>query len=279
MIKLSQIKAGVVGWPISHSLSPRLHGFWLNKYNIEGAYLSFAVAPEALGDFISAMPDKGITGLNVTVPHKESIFPFLDEVGEVAQKIGAVNMVTLREGQLYGSNTDAYGFLTNLQQKAPLWSAEQGPVVIIGAGGAARAAIVSLLAEGVPEIRLFNRTRGRADKLAERYDDPRLKVYDWAERSQKLSEISLLVNTTLLGMTGQPPLDIDLSLLSPLAVVYDIVYNPLVTDLLKQAKLRGNPCVDGLGMLLYQAAPAFEAWFGQAPMVDQDLRNYMLGGL
>ncbi|MBL4612751.1 MAG: shikimate dehydrogenase [Emcibacter sp.] len=279
MIKTRPIKAGVVGWPISHSLSPRLHSYWLQKYNLDGEYLAYEVKPEELGDFIKSLPKKNITGLNLTVPHKEIVFPFLDDVDDVARKIGAVNTIIVRDGRLYGTNTDGYGFLTNLMENAPEWSAESGPAVIIGAGGAARAAIVSLLEAGVPEIRLINRTKSRAEKLGDIYEDSRLKICDWQDRSKSLSDAALLVNTTTLGMKGQPALDIDLTALPVSAVVYDIVYNPLETDLLKQAASRGNHCVDGLGMLLYQAAPAFQAWFGKQPTVDPSLRDHVLAGL
>ncbi len=270
------LKTGVVGWPISHSLSPKLHNYWLQKYGISGKYEAYAVKPEDLAAFLKKLPKKDITGLNLTVPHKEIVFPFLDEVDDVARRIGAVNMVTRREGRLFGTNTDGYGFLTNLKEKVPSWKATDGPAVIIGAGGAARAAIVSLLDDGVPEIRLINRTRARADNLAEIYNDRRIVVSDWQDRSQKLLGAALLVNTTTLGMTGKPSLDIDLCDLPPHAVVYDIVYNPLETGLLKAARSQGNICVDGLGMLLYQAAPAFQEWFGQNPEVDIDLRQHLL---
>ncbi len=280
MTKDLKIKAGVVGWPVSHSLSPRLHGYWLDKYNIVGEYLPYAVKPEALGEFLNSLAKKEITGLNLTVPHKEIALPFLDEIDEVARKIGAVNVITVqKDGRLFGRNTDGIGFLTNLKTSAPIWSSNGAVAVIIGAGGAARAAIVSLLDDGISEIRLINRTRDRAEKLAEIYNDPRITVCDWQDRSKNMAEAALLVNTTSLGMKGQPPLDIDLSELPLTAVVYDIVYNPLETPLLKQAKLRGNPYVDGLGMLLYQAAPAFQGWFGRVPEVDQDLRHYILEAL
>ncbi|VAW06782.1 Shikimate 5-dehydrogenase I alpha [hydrothermal vent metagenome] len=270
---------GVVGWPVSHSLSPRLHGYWLRKYNIDGDYRTFEVKPPDLGSFLKTIPEKNIIGLNLTVPHKEIVFPYLDEVDEVARRIGAVNVITVRNGKLSGSNTDGFGFLANLKNTAPAWSAQNGPAVVVGAGGAARAIIVSLLDDGISEIRLINRTRKRADRLAENYDDPRITVCDWPDRADKLSGAGLLVNTTSLGMTGQPPLDINLSNLPEMAVVYDIVYSPLETALLKQAKARGNVCVDGLGMLLYQAAPAFRVWFGQEVSVDQGLRQHVLLGL
>ncbi len=296
MTKDLKIKAGVVGWPISHSLSPRLHGYWLDKYDIPGEYLPYAVKPEALGEFLKSLAKKQITGLNLTVPHKEIVLPFLDEIDEVAQRIGAVNVITVqKDGRLFGRNTDGIGFLTNLKTSAPTWSSSRSSsrsfsrsssrsscgaaAVIIGAGGAARAAIVSLLDDGISEIRLINRTRARAEDLAEIYNDPRITVCDWQDRSKYISGAALLVNTTSLGMKGQPPLDIDLSELPLAAVVYDIVYNPLETPLLKQAKLRGNFHVDGLGMLLYQAAPAFQDWFGRTPEVDQGLRHYILEAL
>ncbi len=276
---IKKVKTGVVGWPISHSLSPRLHGFWLQRYALDGEYLAYAVKPEELGDFLRKMPEDNITGLNLTVPHKEIAFPFLDEIDENAEKIGAVNMVTQRDGRLFGNNSDGYGFLTNLKQSAHNWTAAQGPVGVLGAGGAARAAIVSLLDDGVPEITIFNRTRERAEELATLFQDARIKVGDWEERSQSLSELSLLVNTTTLGMQGQPPLDCDLSYLPQVATVYDIVYNPLETPLLKKARERGNFCVDGLGMLLHQAVPAFKAWFSQSVEVDESLRKHMLEAL
>ncbi|WP_417623950.1 shikimate dehydrogenase [Paremcibacter congregatus] len=277
------MQAGVVGWPIGHSLSPRLHGYWLREHGIDGDYQAYAVKPENLKDFIRSLPAQGICGVNLTVPHKELVFPFLDYIDDLARKIGAVNFVRVEDDKLYGGNTDGYGFLANLQENAPTWRPTAGPVAIIGAGGAARAAIVSLLEAGVPEVRLYNRTKTRAEKLgqiyAEYYDPARLKVGDWVDLSSGLSDITLLVNTTTLGMKGQPPLEIDLSRLPNTAVVYDIVYNPLETDLLRAARERGNVTVDGLGMLLYQAAPAFAAWFGQKVKVDPAVRHYVLKGL
>ena len=279
MTNTTTIKAGVVGWPIGHSLSPRLHGYWLKKHHIDGIYEPYAVKPEDLDAFIKTLAEKNITGLNLTVPHKEMILPFLDHMDDIARKIGAVNMITCHDGHLSGTNTDGYGFLTNLKEMAPNWSAMAGPAMIIGAGGAARAAMVSLLDVGVPEIKLVNRTRSRAENLAEIYSDLPITVCDWQDLSENLSGISLLINTTILGMTGQSPLDIDLSELPPSAVVYDIIYNPLETDLLKAAKENGNISVDGLGMLLHQAVPAFENWYGQRPEVDHVLREYMIAGL
>lgn len=278
-IKDQKLIAGVVGCPVSHSLSPDLHNYWLKKHNINGQYDAYDIKPEKLAEFIKTMGEKNMIGLNLTVPHKETIFPFLDDIDKNARKIGAVNTIVCRQGRLYGSNTDNYGFLANLKAKAPEWRGNTGPVVIIGAGGAARAVIVSLLNEGVKEIRLVNRTRARAEKLKQLYQNPALRVCDWQKRSHSLSGAALLVNTTLLGMTGQPSLDMDLTGLPEGAIVYDIVYNPLETPLLKQARARGNPGVDGLGMLLYQAVPAFQAWFGQKVIVDEELRHYMIARL
>ncbi len=278
-----KIKAGVVGWPIGHSLSPRLHTYWLKKHDISASYEAFAIRPEDLGDFLKNAQQQNIIGLNLTVPHKEIAFPYLAHVDDLAQKIGAVNTVMIKDGEYSGTNTDAYGFLANLKENAPAWTAKNGPVVIIGAGGAGRAAIVSLLDDGVDHICLINRTKTRAEKLVAElsnyYPAKKLFVADWENRSDVLSGAALLVNTTTLGMKGQRELDISLGKLPEKAVVYDIVYNPLETLLLAQAKMRGNAVVDGLGMLLYQAAPAFEKWFGQKVEVDQNLRDHVLEGL
>ena len=272
--------AGVVGDPISHSVSPRLHGYWLNKYNINGDYKAFHVKPEDLEDFINNLDANNISGVNLTVPHKEKILNYVDLIEGAAQKIGAINTVYRNENnQLVGSNTDGYGFLKNLKQRASNWRADDGPVTLIGSGGAARAIIVSLLDDGVPEIRLCNRTESRAEKLANEINDPRMCVYDWESREQSLKDCALLVNVTTLGMTGQPELELSLGQLPISAVVYDIVYNPLETELLRAAKERGNITVDGLGMLLHQAVPGFKAWFGVLPEVDEKLRNQVLEAL
>lgn len=272
--------AGVVGDPVSHSLSPRLHGYWLNKYKINGEYHAFHVTASELPAFLTNLAKSGIDGVNLTVPHKEHAMSLVDEVDGVAQKIGAINTVYFNEaGKLIGTNTDGYGFLSHLKQSAPHWSGAAGPAMILGAGGAARAALVSLLEENVPEIRLCNRTNSRALRLAGELADPRIKTVLWQDRADALAGCSLLVNVTLLGMEGQPALSIDLSELPQNAVVYDIVYNPLETDLLKNARTRGNLVVDGLGMLLHQAAPGFKAWFGIMPLVDNELRQHVLKGL
>ena len=270
--------AGVIGWPVSHSRSPRLHGYWLDRLRIDGAYVPLPVAPGDLEAVIRALPRMGFRGANLTVPHKEAVMALLDEVEPLARRIGAVNTVVVADdGRLVGRNTDAFGFLENLRRGAPVWRPEDGPAMVIGAGGAARAVIAALVDAGVPDIRLANRGRDRAEHLASDIGGP-VTVVDWSDRSVALSGAALLVNTTTLGMTGQPALDLALDALPATAVVNDIVYVPLETDLLARARARGNPVVDGLGMLLWQAVPGFEAWFGVRPDIDDELRAFVLGG-
>lgn len=268
--------AGVLGWPVSHSRSPRLHGFWLERLGIDGAYLPLAVAPENLETVIRALPRMGFAGANVTVPHKEAVMKLVDRLDPLAARIGAVNTLVVGEdGSLEGRNTDAYGFLENLRQGCPAWAPPSGPAAVIGAGGASRAVVAALIDAGVPEIRLANRSRERAEALAADLGGP-LRVIDWAERAEMLESCALLVNTTTLGMTGQSNLDLDLAALPTTSVVNDIVYVPLETDLLARARARGNPVVDGLGMLLHQAVPGFAAWFGRRPEVTDELRAFVL---
>jgi len=275
-----KIVAGVVGDPISHSLSPRLHGYWLNKYKIKGEYKAFHISARELPKFLSALNKNKIRGVNLTLPHKVSGMALVDKLDESARKIGAINTIYVdKSGALLGSNTDGYGFLKNLEQKAKDWLPQSGPVSIIGAGGAARAIIASLLDSGVPEIRICNRTIEKVEELAAEINDNRVKVLPWQQRNQSLEGVALLVNVTTLGMTGQPPLELDLGLLPKTATVYDIVYNPLETALLANAKMRGNNTVDGLGMLLHQAVPGFKAWFGVEPEVDSLLRDHVLKAL
>ncbi|MBO6518810.1 MAG: shikimate dehydrogenase [Rhodospirillales bacterium] len=272
------IKAGVIGWPVEHSLSPRLHGFWLDKYGIDGVYLPLPVAPPNIEDAIRALPKLGFVGANVTVPHKEAAFKTVDTLSDTAKAIGAVNTIVCDEdGELYGDNTDAFGFIENIRAGAPGWRPSDAAAVVLGAGGAARAVIAALLDAGVPEIRLANRTKARADELLAHFGHG-LTVADWDERNAAMNGAGLLVNTTTLGMTGKPPLDVDLSGLSVAAVVNDIVYAPLETHLLADATARGLTAVDGLGMLLHQARPGFEAWFGVRPDVDAALRAHVLSG-
>ncbi len=268
--------AGVLGWPVSHSRSPRLHGFWLERLGIDGAYLPLAVAPENLESVIRALPRMGFAGANVTVPHKEAVMKLVDHLDPLAARIGAVNTLVVRDdGSLEGRNTDAYGFFENLRQGCPAWVPQSGPAAVIGAGGAARAVVAALADAGVPEIRLANRSRQRAEVLAADLGGP-IRVVEWTERAEMLEGCALLVNTTTLGMTGQSNLDLDLSALPTASVVNDIVYVPLETDLLARARARGNAVVDGLGMLLHQAVPGFEAWFGRRPVVGDELRAFVL---
>lgn len=268
--------AGVMGWPISHTRSPRLHGYWLDKYRIDGAYVPFAVPPERIEQAIHALPALGLRGANVTVPYKETAARAVDRLDEAARRTGAVNCIVVdNDGSLEGRNTDAYGFVTHLTTSARNWRADGGPAVVIGAGGAARAIVFGLIEAGVPEIRLVNRTRDRSEVLAEAIGGP-ITVIDWVSRETSLDDANLLVNTTTLGMAGQPALTLDLERLPELATVADIVYTPLLTPLLAAAKARGNTIVDGLGMLLHQARPAFATWFGIDPEVDEDLRRFVM---
>ena len=269
--------AGVVGWPVGHSRSPRLHGFWLERLGIDGAYVPLAVRPEDFPDVLRALPMMGFRGANLTVPHKEMAIGLVDVVEPLAWRIGAVNTLVIGEdGTIEGRNTDAFGFLENLRRGAPGWVAGSGPAVVVGAGGAARAVCVALQDAGVVELRVVNRTEGRAEALVAELNYGR--VVPWARRAEALEGAALLVNTTTLGMTGQPPLDLDLGGLPKTAVVNDIVYAPLETALLAEARARGNGVVDGLGMLLWQAVPGFEAWFGVRPEVTAELREHVLGG-
>ncbi len=269
--------AGVMGWPVSHSKSPRLHGYWLAKYGIDGSYMPLPVEPENFQSALISLRNLGFSGVNVTIPQKEMAMPECDELSDRARRIGAVNTVTFaKDGRLLGDNTDGFGFIENLRQEAPDIDFTSGPAVVLGAGGASRAILVALLDEGSPEIRIANRTRARAEDLVREFNDPRLTVIDWPVSPDALSDVSLLVNTTSLGMVGQPMLDIDLDGLPTSALVTDIVYAPLITGLLQQAKDRGNPIVDGLGMLLHQARPGFHRWFGIDPEVTQELRDFVL---
>lgn len=267
--------AGVMGWPVGHSRSPRLHGHWLKRYGIEGAYVPLAVPPTGLNRALSSLAVFGFRGCNVTVPHKEAALTAMDSVDEAARRIGAVNTVVVGpDGRLHGSNTDGFGFLESLRAGST-WTASAGPAAVIGAGGAARAIVAALIDAGVPDVRLTNRTPGRAEEVAGTIGGP-VTVVPWEKRAAMLDGAALAVNTTTLGMSGQPPLNLPLETLPTEAVVTDIVYTPLETSLLAAARARGNPVVDGLGMLLHQARPGFEAWFGVAPTVDDALRTAVL---
>lgn len=269
--------AGVVGDPISHSLSPFLHEFWLKKYGINGSYSAFHVTSSELPEFLKNLKKSGLNGVNLTVPHKELALELVDIVEPIAEKIGAVNTVYFNdEGKLVGTNTDGYGFLKHLKQSIPNWISNDKTALVLGAGGAARAVVVSLLEDGIGSIQICNRTLSRATSLANELDDERISVIEWDNYLNSLASTDILVNVTTLGMTGQHPLDIDIGSLPVDATVYDIVYNPLETNLLKRARARGNSTVDGLGMLLHQAAPGFEKWFGVMPEVDNDLALHLL---
>ncbi|MEI6986143.1 MAG: shikimate dehydrogenase [Rhodospirillaceae bacterium] len=277
MISAKARIAGVIGWPISHSRSPRLHGWWLERYGIDGAYVPLAVPPERVELAIRALPDLGFRGVNVTVPHKRAALSAVDRIDAVAERIGAVNTIVVGEdGILEGRNTDAEGFIANLREGAPDWQPSHGPVVVIGAGGAGRAVVAALVDAGVREVRLVNRSIVKAEALAADIGGP-VHVFPWFGRLAALADAALLVNTTSLGMNGQPMLDLDLGKLPPSAVVADLVYSPLETHLLAAARGRGNIVVDGLGMLLHQAVPGFEAWFGVRPEVTAELRAFVLG--
>jgi len=266
--------AGIVGWPVEHSLSPRLHGYWLSYYGIAGEYVPLAVPPEDLADAIFGLVPDGIRGVNLTIPHKEAVMNLLDSIDDEATAIGAVNTIIVSDdGKLIGRNTDAYGFTQNITPHLPL---SRNKAVVLGAGGAAKAVIHALRALGFKDIIVLNRTRTRADELAGWFGG--ITIEDWENKEAVLSGADLLVNTTSLGMTGKEPLEINLEALPVGALVTDIVYAPLITPLLAAAKARGNPVVDGLGMLLHQAVPGFEAWFGQRPEVTDALRAHVLEG-
>lgn len=268
--------AGVIGWPVRHSRSPRLHNWWLVRHGIDAAYVPLPVQPADFERVLRCLPSMGFVGVNVTVPHKEAALAVVDEVEPLAARIGAVNtVVATADGRLQGRNTDAFGFIENLRAADPAWRPAAGPAVVVGAGGAARAVCVALIDAGVPELRLVNRTLERAQALAADFGGP-IAAVAWAQRSECLRGAALLVNTTTLGMSGSPPLDVDLSELPGTAVVNDIVYTPLETPLLAAARQRGLRVVDGLGMLLHQARPAFAAWFGVLPEVTSEVREIVL---
>lgn len=268
--------AGVIGSPVAHSRSPRLHGHWLKTYGIKGFYIPMDVAPADLAEVLIALPKAGFVGVNITIPHKEAVLALADVVTDRAALIGAANTLIFRpDGRIHADNTDGYGFIANLRQNAPGWDTAAGPAAVLGAGGAARAVIASLLEVGVPEIRLANRTRARAEALRQEFG-ARIIVQDWAQAGNMLEDATTVVNTTSLGMQGKQDFRVPLDALSPKAVVTDLVYAPLRTRLLEEAAAIGCTTVDGLGMLLHQAAPGFERWFGIRPEVDDATRNAVL---
>ena len=278
--------AAIVGWPVEHSRSPALHGFWLRQHGIDGHYGRLPVEPtrpalEALVAFLRRTPNA--RGCNLTLPHKIEIMPLLDRIHPEAARIGAVNTVIKRpDGTLEGRNSDGFGFLAALKDGAPHWKAADGPVVVLGAGGAARAVVASLVDAGAPELRLINRTQSAAVALGLAFtpaDGRQIAIERWDERAAMLDGATLLVNTTSLGMKGQPPLDLDLDRLPRTAVIDDIVYVPLETSLLAAARARGHRCIDGLGMLLHQGRLGFEAWFGAKVEVSLAQRHAVAADL
>lgn len=267
------VMAGVMGWPVAHSRSPAIHNHWIRQYGLQGAYGLFPVHPDKLVDALRGLPALGLAGCNVTIPHKVAAMQFMDVVDPLARRMGAINTIVVTpEGALHGFNNDGYGYIQSLRDAKPDWQANAGPITVLGAGGAARAMVLSLLDQGASEIRLINRTRSKAQDMADEFGAG-IQVVDWKERSEALAGIALLVNTTNQGMHGQPELDLPLDRLPPTALVSDAIYIPLETALLKAARERGNRTVNGLGMLLNQARPAFQAWFGVNPEITPELHR------
>lgn len=269
--------AGVMGWPVMHSRSPMLHNYWMRERGLAGTYVPLAITPDKLAAALRALHPLGFAGCNLTIPHKQQAMTIVDTVDDVAKRIGAISCVTVRaDGSLAGTNNDCYGFIHNLKQQQPDWCASAGPAVVMGAGGGARAVCYALMQEGVPEIRVVNRSLARAQALAAEFnggDGKPLHAVRWDERHDALAGAALAVNATSQGMTGQPALDLRLDALATSAVVADIVYTPLETPLLAAARKRGHRTVDGLGMLLHQGRPAWKLWFGIEPAVTPELRE------
>lgn len=271
------ILAGVVGYPIGHSRSPLLHGYWLRKYGISGHYVPVSLSPDRLVEGLRALGVAGFRGVNVTIPFKELALSNAATVSETAGMLGAANTLTFEsDGSYHADNTDGYGFLSNMRQTLPDWTVARGTALILGAGGAARAVVGALLSEGIAEIRLANRTRRRAEELRDHFGT-RVRVIDWREISEAVCDVDTVINTTSLGMIGNAAIEISLEDAESGTVVTDLVYQPLITPLLAQAQSHGLPVVDGLGMLLHQGAPGFERWYGHWPEVDADLRRAVLG--
>jgi shikimate dehydrogenase len=264
-----------MGWPVAHSRSPLIHSHWIAQYGLRGAYVPLPVRPDTLEAALRALPVLGFAGCNLTIPHKIAAIDIVDALEPLAQRIGAANTIVVRpDGALLGRNTDAFGFIANLREAQPEWRADAGPAVVLGAGGAARAVLAGLLDAGAAEVRICNRTLETAQQLAHDFagwGTAHLHVVPWTDRHSALEGAALLVNTTSQGMQGQTPLDIQLDALPASALVTDIVYTPLQTPLLQAAAARGNPTAQGLGMLIHQARPAFEAWFGVLPHTRPEL--------
>jgi shikimate dehydrogenase len=266
------VLAAVMGWPVMHSRSPVLHNYLLAEHGLRGTYVPLAIPPERLEAALRSLAPLGFSGCNLTIPHKERAMAIVDRVEPVAQRIGAVSCVIVGEdGSLTGTNNDAYGFVHNVLQQQPTWRADAGPAVVVGAGGGARAVAFSLADRGAGEVRVVNRSYARGESLAREFGAPLVAV-PWEDRHHALEGAAMLVNTTSQGMVGNPPLDLSLDMLPPGALVCDIVYVPLETPLLADARRRGHATVDGLGMLLHQARPAWQAWFGIDPRISPELR-------
>lgn len=276
--------AGVMGWPVSHSRSPLMHNHWLKQHGIQGVYVPLPVQPDRLPDALRGLPALGFAGCNLTIPHKVAAMAHMDEIDPLARRMGAMNLVVVgADGRLTGFNTDGFGFWQSLIDAQPQFRADAGPVVVLGAGGAARAVVLSLLERGAPRVRLLNRTPDKAQQLAAELGGTGsrgvIEVLPWSQREAALEGCALLVNTTSLGMQGQPELALRLDALPPTALVCDVIYVPLETPLLKQARERGHVTVNGLGMLMNQARPAFQAWFGVMPEITPELKQAMLATL
>ncbi len=275
--KGNDITYGVVGWPVKQSLSPEIHNHWLAQQDIKERYGLLEIDPEKLKEKIEKFVAAGLKGFNVTVPHKIAIMAELDDIDEIAKTVGAVNTVTVNEdGKLSGTNTDVYGFLHNLKIKAPEWCADK-PALILGAGGASRAAVYGLLQAGVPKIYISNRTLSKAEALSREFGSDAVIPISWESRESVVGDVSLIVNTTTLGMAGCAKLELDLSTAQKNTTVYDIVYKPLMTDLLLDAEARGLNIVTGFGMLVHQAAAAFNIWFGRYPDLSDGFADQLEG--
>jgi len=266
------INACVIGWPIAHSRSPLIHGYWLKQYGIGGSYTRRPVEPAHLAEFISKLSQSGLAGCNVTLPHKEAVFGLVTHADESTERLGAVNTLFLRDGRAVGTNTDGEGFINSLRSSVPGINIANGRVMVLGAGGASLAVVNAILEQGASEVVVANRTLEKAEQLRQRFG-PKVLPLEWDEAGDQLTECGLLVNTTSLGMTGQPEIGLNMSRLPVDAVVTDIVYTPLRTKLLADAAARGNRTVDGLGMLLHQAVRGFSLWFGVTPQVTDELHD------